>query len=91
MKSVMNLELEMAAERTQREYAVSDRQYHVHQAVKEAKTTECHHFKLILEKEKASCHSTRTKMDHAILNRIVSNLFVFIYIHANIVLTKCCI
>ena len=78
-KCVTNLELEVAAERTQREDAVSNQQYHVLQAVKEAKATERHHFKLILEKEKASCRSTRTKMDHAILDAIVSNLFAFTF------------
>ena len=29
-----------------------------------------------------------SKMDHAILDQIVSNSFVFIYIHANIVLAN---
>ena len=38
-KSVSNLELEVAAEHTQRKDAVYDRQYHVHHAAKEANAT----------------------------------------------------
>ena len=83
-KMITNLQAGFKDEQIKHKAAENKREHIIYKAVKEANFCERKYSKLMLENEKeakacelenkkAICHSTTKKMDHAILDRSVSN------------------